>query len=601
MKAYAALVVASFVSLISTEPLYSVTDPYINILDRSNFTQFLANEIPADALPTATWIKYYLSWCGHCIRFSPMFKQLALDVQDWSSVIKLAVVDCSDERNQELCKEYDTRPYPNMRYYSPSFKTIRDYSQDKPADFDREKFPRTPDVVGYKYNGTREGLSNLRAGMIESLVMNCEKNPSNIPAHWPDLLPKTAASKSELVKTLAVDENIPIILVVEPQTSVAGVETILDHSAWQDKVKIFRVTDQSQELVKELLPQGYSGQPTLLELQRDGSNSVKLLCCGSKRRRRAIPTEEYRSRFKQIIRESYLPDVAATSTTTTTTETPPSTTPNNTNALKPVLPVYSVDLENSLRYSIYNQVKQKSTFNDKQLSALKNFLDVVDAYFPSTDVKPHNFVKVFKRWVETRNSSITANDLENGLNGVEKNFTLPEMQAWKGCAGSEPRYRGYPCSLWTLFHVLTVNEYLKESSNSNNATLASHSVLPAMKGFIFNFFGCAECVENFAKESLGMEDVLAKAKEETSVLWLWRTHNSVNKRLAGDATEDPQNPKVIFPPHHACNDCYKKGSTSDFDEGETLKYLVNRYKSDSIVSDSSVEKTQRKKRLSRRA
>lgn len=27
---------------------------------------------------------------------------------------------------------------------------------------------------------------------------------------------------------------------------------------------------------------------------------------------------------------------------------------------------------------------------------------------------------------------------------------------WVGCQGSEPHFRGFPCSLWVLFHFLTV-------------------------------------------------------------------------------------------------------------------------------------------------
>ena len=27
---------------------------------------------------------------------------------------------------------------------------------------------------------------------------------------------------------------------------------------------------------------------------------------------------------------------------------------------------------------------------------------------------------------------------------------------WVGCQGSEPHFRGFPCSLWILFHFLTV-------------------------------------------------------------------------------------------------------------------------------------------------
>ena len=41
-----------------------------------------------------------------------------------------------------------------------------------------------------------------------------------------------------------------------------------------------------------------------------------------------------------------------------------------------------------------------------------------------------------------------------------KDAWLPRNLTWTGCHGSEARYRGYPCGVWTLFHVLTVNSRL---------------------------------------------------------------------------------------------------------------------------------------------
>lgn len=36
------------------------------------------------------------------------------------------------------------------------------------------------------------------------------------------------------------------------------------------------------------------------------------------------------------------------------------------------------------------------------------------------------------------------------------NTALPEGVRWVGCQGSQPHLRRYPCGVWTLFHVLTV-------------------------------------------------------------------------------------------------------------------------------------------------
>ena len=51
-------------------------------------------------------------------------------------------------------------------------------------------------------------------------------------------------------------------------------------------------------------------------------------------------------------------------------------------------------------------------------------------------------------------------------------------EEFAACKGSEPRFRGYPCSLWTTFHALTVNAAIREeeqrsarSGRAPNSTL----------------------------------------------------------------------------------------------------------------------------------
>ncbi len=41
-----------------------------------------------------------------------------------------------------------------------------------------------------------------------------------------------------------------------------------------------------------------------------------------------------------------------------------------------------------------------------------------------------------------------------------------------------------------------------------------------------------------------------------AIMWLWRTHNRVNKRLSGDLTDDPQRPKTQFPAPAMCGKCW---------------------------------------------
>ena len=71
--------------------------------------------------------------------------------------------------------------------------------------------------------------------------------------------------------------------------------------------------------------------------------------------------------------------------------------------------------------------------------------------------------------------------------------TGPEYK-WAACAGSDPRYRGYPCALWTLWHVLTV---AAADTDPALRVRGVSTVANAMIGYIGQFFQCRDCAENF--------------------------------------------------------------------------------------------------------
>lgn len=60
-------------------------------------------------------------------------------------------------------------------------------------------------------------------------------------------------------------------------------------------------------------------------------------------------------------------------------------------------------------------------------------------------------------------------------------------------------------------------------------------------------------------------------------MYLWRAHNNVNARLSGKtASEDPQYPKVQFPPGFLCKDC-NVDSDQERDDQAVQKYLLEYY------------------------
>lgn len=71
-----------------------------------------------------------------------------------------------------------------------------------------------------------------------------------------------------------------------------------------------------------------------------------------------------------------------------------------------------------------------------------------------------------------------------------------------------------------------------------------------------------------------------------AVLWLWTAHNKVNRRLSGDVAEDPEHPKIQFPPVSACPTCQSKDETSGeivWDQDLVLKYLHQFYGRENII------------------
>ncbi|CAG0925132.1 unnamed protein product, partial [Notodromas monacha] len=70
-----------------------------------------------------------------------------------------------------------------------------------------------------------------------------------------------------------------------------------------------------------------------------------------------------------------------------------------------------------------------------------------------------------------------------------------------------------------------------------------------------------------------------------AVMWLWSAHNKVNKRLAGDVSEDPRYPKVQFPPEDLCWGCMNQAKGT-WDEDKVFNFLRKYYGAENIVNSN---------------
>lgn len=53
------------------------------------------------------------------------------------------------------------------------------------------------------------------------------------------------------------------------------------------------------------------------------------------------------------------------------------------------------------------------------------------------------------------------------------NAALPEGARWVACQGSQPHLRRFPCGVWTLFHVLTVQAKIAGGAGTHRPSFLS--------------------------------------------------------------------------------------------------------------------------------
>lgn len=231
--------------------------------------------------------------------------------------------------------------------------------------------------------------------------------------------------------------------------------------------------------------------------------------------------------------------------------------------------IYQLDLENALRYSIGHEIPLHKVIKDEKMEALKKYLNVLAEYFP---------LRYGNIFLETIYSIVKIRDNMSGEGFSQVVKSLEEEMSpiysgpsqWVGCKGSKEGYRGYPCGLWTMFHMLTVN-YANENKRSEHDP---KKILEAMHGYIRHFFGCADCAQHFV-EMTGKNKIFEVSNVNDSILWLWSAHNEVNARLSGDDTEDPEHRKVQYPTAKHCPNCRYENGT--WNEENVLRYLKAKY------------------------
>lgn len=471
-------------------------------------------------------------------------------VTDWRDVIRVGAVDCANDANNQLCRDLEVMYYPMIKLFPPN-------SDEK--------------ILGETFDkGT---VDEMRVAVVTKLITH-QKSLEKVESRV-NLKPLTHRNLDDQLWSDLPSDVMYLVLVSEPEESTVGSEVLLDLS--RSKEVVIRLVSPSNEHLNQAvgIKEGW-----LLEspngaavIERDLS-LTKLVLADFNRITLNKAIREFLINHGVevppdlpvsevvVAPEVHIGDVMAIMQMEEEIKKQLQTKSLSTVA-------FQIDLEGAIRYSLKNEVPLHRNITGVHLTALKNYLNILIKYFPIGQ-RGLDFFKHLKRVGIGEKEEISGKEFRQAFLHLENEYKpfLPE-QGWIGCRGSKPEYRGYPCSLWTLFHALTVQEEIKDRHKPKEGPEVVH----AMAGYIKNFFTCSDCAAHFTEMAKTIAGNVTT--QNNSILWLWAAHNRVNKRLAGDATEDPEHKKVQFPSNEACPACHT--TDGSWNETEVLTFLKHMF------------------------
>nr|XP_023027349.1 sulfhydryl oxidase 2 [Leptinotarsa decemlineata] len=521
--------------------LYSSKDD-VEILGVDNFKhEIYGNE-------RAFLVEFYNSWCGFCRRFAPSWKALATDVKEWKGLVGIGAVDCSDDVNNPLCRDFEIMSYPTIKYF-------------------HENYQEGPKNLG-KVIQAGSDMNEHRQKLIEIIQREQYEGRGKM---FPSLFPYNNPNVNLLFDDAPKNAKYAFLIFQNPSSFLAQ-EIALDFNKIKDVVVRYTFNNNS-ELMNALQ---VSTIPALVSIGRD--SSVQTLTSSESR-------EAYSTAIRQFLKSKHIIVPGKVHEQAPVEKWVDSKVPDmkefmqerEREALKEKVKkmgdvIFQMDLETVLRYSLKHEVGNSKEITGEKLKALSDYMNILERHFPFgkygqlflKEIKNHISQKTFIHGSEIRKM------VEDAEREERQVFSTP--QKWLACKGSKTTYRGYPCGLWKMFHYLTVNAADYSGIKDDNPKI----VLEAMHGYIKHFFGCAECSKHF-QQMADRRKIFEVSSWDDSILWLWSAHNEVNKRLSGDETEDPDYPKYQFPSDKRCPRCHNKDHSWNIPE--VLLYLKHMYSS----------------------
>lgn len=607
--------------------LYTDRDDVI-LLNETNF----ASHVFRPNNDVAYMVEFYNTYCGHCQAFAPVYKDLGSRVKNWTSVIRLAVLDCARDENVNICADNKVMGYPTIYFFPPRSR------KEDPID-------TLVDFRSLHYDWTVDGMEESMIDYLYNLTSSHRPYPRSlnalIPIQITDLKDLTSIYNSTVQThddVINEPHNRDFMIMIESHDSYMGRKLIVDYTRIGDRLELRRVLLNNTILIQKLLHESeYNNingiQPLLLKLDGDIRKPFKIEILVRGELSSTLPSVELferldyvYARFKSFFEHFYSVELrhgdAIIKSDGATLRKPAldnkindvDTVEQNHVANPPLhlvakglidkKKVFALDLLKSISYMINHEILIKGDLTPAQYGVVRNMIAILNKYLPldKWNSEMLKFIDDLRTRLDEKREiyekdGIKRQELRDivtlaGGDSVREHFKKLD---WATCHVSQLKDKGFTCSLWVLFHTLSVGELFKAPPVNSRPKL----VLTIMRDYITTFFGCTVCSTNFARETKDMEESLTD--RNSSVLWLWKTHNLVNERLNNEKTNEIEKKKlaqVIYPQYELCPKCYKQQPSENVKRfldvqwslEDVLKFMIDIYRPSTVMTDVEVDK-----------
>lgn len=138
--------------------------------------------------------EFYAPWCGYCKQLAPEFTKAADTLNETHPKIKLAQIDCDEEK--ELCQQHGIRGYPTLKVIRGAFQQPVDYSGPRDA----------AGIVDYMVEQARPPVQTVAAASEFAEIANTSAKPFVVQL-FPTAAHESAATQNTTFSDLALGER----------------------------------------------------------------------------------------------------------------------------------------------------------------------------------------------------------------------------------------------------------------------------------------------------------------------------------------------------------------------------------------------------------